>query len=285
MPVLFRKGSKNRIVTLTGLVLLAMGILSAITIFLLRFDSLWIWYDYTVEKLAVLETKILDIQYRGLFVGCILCLFAIKAVFPIYPTSTVCFLTGLVLPVYLAIPVNIVGFCVMLTAKYFWGFAFGGGYAWKIISRYEGARKLIQQDGKGNPLLLVGLRIVPMVPVNSVSTIYGSMNFGYGKFLVLSVLGFLPRLISFTAVGRNAFDPLSVGFLLPLTLLCIFTGVSMLSVNGGIVIIQKIIEKYGRKKSAKENAEESESAETSSEKSTSNQTITEEIVTNDGLSQ
>ena len=83
----------------------------------------------------------------------------------------------------------------------------------KIISKTDTLRKLIQQDGRGNSALLVALRLVPGVPVHSISGIYGSFDFGYLKFLIFSIVGFMPRLISYTFVGRNIFDPLSGGFL------------------------------------------------------------------------
>lgn len=248
--VLFRQGSKNRILSFAGLILFAVGVLAAILMFLLRYDELWVWYDLTREKLSATEQYILNIPQRGKFILMIFLLFAIKCFIPIYPTSTVCFLTGLVLPIYLAIPVNILGFCIMLTCKYFWGFRFGGGTAWKMINKVDGARKLIQQDGKGNPWLLVMLRLVPGVPVNSVSSIYGSMNFGFFKYLLLSLLGFMPRLISYSLVGRNAYDPLSIGFLLPLMIICLFSGITLLSVNGVMILIKRIVEKTRKNKAS-----------------------------------
>jgi uncharacterized membrane protein YdjX (TVP38/TMEM64 family) len=57
------------------------------------------------------------------------------------------------------------------------------------------------------------------VPINGISGIYGSLDFDYGKFVLFSVIGFLPKLISFTIVGRNVYDPLSAGFLVPIMIL------------------------------------------------------------------
>lgn len=247
---MFQKGSRSRMLTLTGLVLAAIGISAGILMFLLRFDNLWRWYDIIENNLAELERYISEIPQKGLFVLAILLLFFIKCFVPIYPTSTVCFLTGVVLPVYLAVPVNLAGLCVMMTFKYFWGYRFGGGMAWKMITRFDGLRKLIEQDGKGNPWLLIGLRFVPGVPVNAVSTIYGSMKSDFFNFLVLSAAGFLPRLISFTIVGRNVFDPLSVGFLLPVMLISLLTGFTLLSVNGVVVLVTKI-SNYAKNKNKK----------------------------------
>ena len=110
----------------------------------------------------------------------------------------------------------------------------------------------VEQDGSGNPWLLVMLCVIPGIPVNTVSSLYGSMNFGYRKFLLLSTLGFLPRLVSYTIVGRNAFDPLSIGFLLPLTIICILSAITLLSTNGVIMFVEHIVKKTKNSKKEKE---------------------------------
>lgn len=241
------KKKPKKILLFSGLILLALGIAVAVLMFSLQFDELWRWYAQAKKQLADLEQFIMHIDKAWQFIGAILLLFAIKSFFPIYPTSTVCFLTGVMLPMHLAIPVNVLGFVVLLTVRYFWGKRFGAGNAWKMITKMDTLRKLIQQDGKGNPVLLIALRLIPCMPINSISGIYGSFDFGYGKFILLSVIGFMPKLISFTFVGRNVYDPLSSGFLLPIMVLLFVSGISALCVNGVWTTVEKIIE-YSKKK-------------------------------------
>jgi uncharacterized membrane protein YdjX (TVP38/TMEM64 family) len=90
--------------------------------------------------------------------------------------------------------------------------------------------------------LLIALRLFPGIPINGISGIYGSFDFGYGGFVALSLIGFMPKLISFTLVGRNIYDPLSAGFIVPIMLLAFFTGVSLLSVNGVWTTVEKTVE-------------------------------------------
>lgn len=225
-----------------GLILILLSFAVFVLLLSLEHEGLWQWYAQIKRSLADLEELILNIDIAWLFALAILLLFAVKSVIPIYPTSTVCFLTGAVLPMYFAIPVNIIGFAVLLTVRYFWGRRFGAGNAWKIISKTDTLRKLIQQDGKGNSALLVALRLIPGVPVNSISGIYGSFDFGYLKFILFSVIGFMPRLISYTFVGRNVFDPLSGGFLVPIMLILFFTGISVIFINGIWITVEKTVE-------------------------------------------
>lgn len=225
-----------------GLVIIAFAVALSILLFSLRFEELWGWYDKAQRDLVELENFILKLDKTWQFLAAIMFLFSIKSIFPIYATSTVCFLSGVVLPSYVAIPVNILGFTVLISIRYFMGRRFGAGGAWRVISKTEKLRNLIEQDGTGNPALLIALRLVPGVPINSISRIYGSLDFDYVEFVALSLIGFMPKLISFTLVGRNVYDPLSAGFLLPIIIILFLTGISLLSVNGVWSTAEKAVE-------------------------------------------
>lgn len=247
-----KRKKQKKLLLFGGLILIALSLAVGVLLVSLEFEELWRWYTRIKDSLAELENFILHIDITWMFIAAIFVLFAVKSVIPIYPTSTVCFLTGAVLPMYLAIPVNIAGFTVLMTIRYFWGRHFGAGNAWKIISKTDSLRKLIQQDGKGNSALLVALRLIPGMPINSISGIYGSFNFGYFKFILFSIVGFMPKLISYTFVGRNVFDPLSAGFLVPVMLLLFFSGISALSVNGIWTTVEKTVEFAKKRKLNKE---------------------------------
>lgn len=229
-----------------GLTFLILGIVAAILIFSLQFEGLWKWYVQLREQLLEIERRIADIENLWQFFFAILLLFLIEGLLPIYPISSVCFLSGIVLPMYYSIPVNIIGFSVTVTGMYFFGKKTGAGNAWRLIRKNGKLRRLIQQDGKGNPALLILLRMVPFTPINSISRIYGSFNFGYWRYLLLSIIGFMPKLISFTFVGRNLLDPFSTGFLVPVTVICLATGISLLSVDGIWIAAEKIVKKENK---------------------------------------
>jgi uncharacterized membrane protein YdjX (TVP38/TMEM64 family) len=215
-----------------GLILIAVGIASAVLLFLLQYEHLWRWYAAIRRELTELELQISMLENKWVFISVLLLLFAIKSFIPIYPTPTVCFLTGAMLPMYMSVPVNVIGFCVLLAIRYYAGKCFGAGKAWELIRKNERLRRLIEQDGKGNSSLLVILRLLPMMPVNTISGVYGSLNFGLRQFLILSVIGYMPKIISFTFIGRNVFDPLSAEFIVPIMIFAFASGVSLICVNG-----------------------------------------------------
>ena len=227
-----KKQKPQKSLLVLGLILVAVSIAAAVLLFLLQYEHLWRWYAVIRRELAELEWQISMLDNKWLFVIVLVLLFAIKSFIPIYPTPTVCFLTGAMLPMYLSVPVNVIGFCVLLSIRYYTGKCFGAGKAWELIRKNERLRRLIEQNGKGNSSLLIILRLLPMMPVNTISGVYGSLDFGLGQFLILSVIGYMPKIISFTFIGRNVFDPLSAEFIVPIMIFAFASGISLICVNG-----------------------------------------------------
>jgi uncharacterized membrane protein YdjX (TVP38/TMEM64 family) len=246
-----KKGKKpKKLLLFGGFILVLLSFAVAGLLVSLQYEELWRWYAEVKHKLADLEEYILHIDIIWQFIVAVLLLFAIKSFFPIYATSTVCFITGIVLPIYVAVPVNIAGFVILLTIRYFCSKKFGAGNARKMISKLDVAQRLIQTDVKANPALLIALRLIPGIPINGISGIYGSYEFGYVKFIVFSLIGFLPRLLSFTFVGRNVYDPLSSEFLVPIMILLFLSGISLLSINGVWITVEKTVE-FAKKRKIK----------------------------------
>lgn len=237
------KQKPQKTLLLSGLILIAVGITAAVLLFLLKYEHLWRWYAAIRRELTELEIQIAHLDNKWVFVLVVVVLFAVKSFVPIYPTPTVCFLTGAVLPMYVSVPVNVVGFCALLATRYYAGKRFGAGKAWELIRKNERLRRLIEQNGRGNSSLLIILRLLPLMPVNTISGVYGSLNFGVWRFLLLSVIGYLPKIISFTFIGRNVYDPLSPEFIVPIMIFAFVSGISLICVNGMWRSVEKTVRK------------------------------------------
>lgn len=240
--------SKKKHLLFIGLIFIALGFLATVVLISRRYEALWFWYEDLQQKLTQLENYIMSLKKYWQFIGAIILLYITKSIIPIYTTSTLCLISGIFLPIWIAIPVNMVGVGIQMTIKYFWGKRFGAGYSWKLIKKNETLYKLFKSSGKGNPGLLFTIRLVPSTPVNLISAIYGSFDFGYLKFLLLSIAGFFPKLITFTYTGKNMYDPLSAGFLIPIILLLFFTGFTLLSANGAWTVVEQIMKLYNNNK-------------------------------------
>ncbi|MBQ4459545.1 MAG: hypothetical protein II911_04010 [Clostridia bacterium] len=87
------------------------------------------------------------------------------------------------------------------------------------------------KGGTGNPIILFALRLVPFVPANPVSSLFGNMKMDYRSFLVISLFGYLLKVVSFTAIGYNIADPFSSKFIVPFIALLYIAGFSLFGVN------------------------------------------------------
>ena len=224
-----------------GIALLISAAAVSVVVYLLRYDQLWLWYKVYQEKLLEAEQFIQSLGISWKFVLAMLIVFLVRAFIPFLAVSAICVLTGAVLPSYWALIVNFLGIIIMMSIKYFEGMKFGSGNAWKIISKNERARKIIESSGKVNKALLFALRLIPGFPLGSVSRIYGSLRFPYWQFILLSAAGFAPKLLSYTFMGTNVFDPLSSAFLVPLMIALTISGASLLCVNLIWLLVEKSV--------------------------------------------
>lgn len=224
-----------------GIALLISAAAVSVVVYLLRYDQLWLWYKVYQEKLLEIEQFIQSLGISWKFVLTMLIVFLVRTFIPFLAVSAICVLTGAVLPSYWALIVNFLGIIIMMSIKYFEGMKFGSGNAWKIISKNERARKIIESSGKVNKALLFALRLIPGFPLGSVSRIYGSLRFPYWRFILLSAAGFAPKLLSYTFMGTNVFDPLSSAFLVPLMIVLTISGASLLCVNLIWLLVEKSV--------------------------------------------
>ena len=224
-----------------GIVLFLAAMILSMLVYLLKYDELWVWYAVYKEKLYEVEQYIESLGISISFVIAMLVMFTVRSFIPFLSISAVCVLTGAVLPSYWAILVNMVGITIMMTVKYFWGKFRGSGNAWRLVTKNEKVRGILESSGNANKWLLVVLRLVPMFSVNGVSKVYGSIGFKFWEFLLLSVAGYFPKLISYTIIGRNVYDPLSPKFLVPLILMLLLSSFSLLSINAIWTFVAKNI--------------------------------------------
>ena len=231
-----------------GFALLISAAAVSVVVYLLRYDQLWLWYKVYQEKLLEIEQFIQSLGISWKFVLAMLIVFLVRTFIPFLAVSAICVLTGAVLPSYWALIVNFLGIIIMMSIKYFEGMKFGSGNAWKIISKNERARKIIESSGKVNKALLFALRLIPGFPLGSVSRIYGSLRFPYWQFILLSAAGFAPKLLSYTFMGTNVFDPLSSAFLVPLMIALTISGASLLCVNLIWLLVEKSVSSSNKNK-------------------------------------
>jgi len=202
-----KKNIWKKMMTAAGASTLLLSLLVIGIIFVGRTEFVKTWYAGVQDFLFEIEMKIASIKDIWLFVFVVILLYLLKSFFPGLAVSALCMISGIVFPVWEALSLNVTGLLILFSVKYFIGHRFGGGRAVRLIQKNDKVRAVFEHSGKGNPWLLLVFRTIPSFPLNGVSRLYGGMGFRYGRFLLLSLLGYAPRLVSFTFTGNTAFDP------------------------------------------------------------------------------
>lgn len=230
-----RARNKRSFINLIGVLLLAAAAALVLLLFYQNTPELQAWYDVYQLRLRVLQDKVLELRAVGtwLLVAAVLALYALKCVVPLYPISFLCVLTSAIgLPMPVSLTVNVLGIVVLISLRYAWGRRRGGGGWRKLLSLNRNVRTFLEREGgKAKPWLLFFFRVTPNFPVNGVSQVYGSMRFAYADFMLISLLGFAPKLISSILLGQSWHNPLSNAFLIPLIIALALSGLSAIGIN------------------------------------------------------
>lgn len=230
--------TRQILLNVLGCVLLVLAAALLVLTFLMQNGDIAGVYDELLARLAEFEAAVASIPSKGLVLLVILALYAGKTVIPL-PISAVCVIAGMVFPTAYAVLINTAGFILLATLKYLWGKHLGGGAIHKLLTRYDNVRQLIESGSRSIDGLLILLRLVPSFPVNTVSQFCGAMQLEYVKFLLLSLLGFAPKIVSYSMIGRHVYNPFSLAFMLPLVILLTISGVSLLGINLFFGLIDK----------------------------------------------
>ncbi len=210
------------------LVALALAVLLRV----FKNDAFLQWYSKYTDTLLSYELWMQTYGASAVSVIFILLNYVVKAVIPWFPISCICVAAGVLFSWYYAILINIAGLIILFSIKFAWGRRFGGGNAEKILELYDRAHEFIDKSKVGSPIVLFVLRLIPVIPVNSVSGLYGSTDISYPKFIIVSLAGFSYKLFSYTIIGRNVFDPASAGFIGPFIALSVMSGLILLAMSG-----------------------------------------------------
>ena len=235
-----RTMNRKRLLNFTGVLLIIIALALLALTMLMQVQQFAVRYDSFLQMLADFEDSVAAIPDKGVVILAILLLYLAKSVIPI-PTSAVCVIAGMVFQTPLAVIINVVGYIGLITIKYFWGKRLGSGFIYKALCKYENIERILTSDAAAKDGLLAAFRVIPVCPINTISQIYGAMEYDYYKYIFLSVLGFLPRIISYSMVGRHVYNPFSLAFMLPLVIIFMISGFAIIGVNGFIEIYNKRI--------------------------------------------
>lgn len=212
-----------------GIFLLAFTIALIIWSRLLKLGVLQLRYAEIQNMLYEFQLSIASLEDKWLIFIIIEILFIAKSIIPI-PISLMFVISGMVFPYSYAVLINALGMILLIIIKYLWGFKFGTGKIDKKLLNITTVQKILNKNySKG--VILFSARLIPWIPVNKISQLYGAVKYPFDRYLYISIIAFTPRVLVYSVIGRNVFDPFSTKFLLPLTVISAVGGISLITLN------------------------------------------------------
>ena len=137
--------------------------------------------------------------------GIVLTVYFVKALVFVVPASLVYVAVGAALPPALAVAVNLAGIFIEITVTFFLGRFLGKDAVYRILSKSEAGKKILNKNIQDKSSVLFSIRAIPAFPIDFISLFYGASGCGYGKYALLSVLGIAWRVVLFTLLGDAVF--------------------------------------------------------------------------------
>lgn len=200
----------------------------------LRYAVLAVWavaviFMLTHQSSISMESIMAFSKENWLIIGiAIIGLFALKGIVMMIYAGLLFAASGILLPLPLAILVNILGVAVMVTIPFFLTRFIGGDSAEAIRKKYPKVASLLQRRGESDLLFTMILRIIKVIPVEPLSIYLSAIGTRYLPFLLGSVLGMLPSAILFPIMGTNVGDIHSPEFLISAGMELAFVAVSFI---------------------------------------------------------
>ena len=133
-------------------------------------------------------------------------IYLIKAVLFIIPASLIYMSVGMAFDPITAIMINFVGIIIEVCVTYVLGLFLGGDYVNSLLAKNKAGRKLLEKQFNNRFLVLLGIRVLPVFPIDFVSLFWGASKCGFIRYLGASLLGIMPRVILFTILGDGIYD-------------------------------------------------------------------------------
>ena len=169
---------------------------------------------FTALKDLTLEQVLNYTPTAPLAAAVILLMYALKSLSYFFPMLLIAAAAGAVLPIYAAIPVNLLGIVIMASIPYAVGKYAEGEVVDKLAAKHEKISIVREYSTKHQRFGAFFLRIVSCLPYDVVSLVMGSLRFDYKDYIIGSFLGTAPGIILTTFMGSAITEPLSPEFII-----------------------------------------------------------------------
>lgn len=188
----------------------------------------------TIFVLAVVNyEKLKNINVRAIVdgsssmiiaVGTIWGVYLVKSVLFIIPASLIYISIGMAFETWVACLISLVGIIIEVTVTYYLGLFLGGDYVNKQLAKTKGGKKVLDMKLNENFPTLLGIRALPVFPIDFVSLFWGASKCRFPRYFIASVIGIMPRVILFTILGDGIYDYIPIHLIIKIVIICIPIG-------------------------------------------------------------
>lgn len=151
---------------------------------------------------------------RGLLI--LIGLYSLKAVTFVIPIALLFIASGAFLPIVQAIILTYALITIEFSLTFVIGRRLGQEKVSSFLSKYKKTQRLLSMNLEEGFLMTLILRIVPNPSVDFVSLLLSTTNITYKTFILASLIGISPSLLTYIFIGDAIWDPLSTAFIFPL---------------------------------------------------------------------
>ena len=151
-------------------------------------------------------------------------IYFVKAVLFIIPASLIYISIGMAFDTPVACLISLVGIILEVTVTYYLGLFLGGDYVNKQLAKTKGGKKILDMKLNENFPTLLGIRALPVFPIDFVSLFWGASKCRFPRYFVASVIGIMPRVILFTILGDGIYDYIPIHLIIKIVIICIPIG-------------------------------------------------------------
>lgn len=156
-----------------------------------------------------------------------LLLFCLKGISIFIYSGLLYAVSGVLFPLPAALAINVLGSAFMISLPFWVGRKAGADALERLIARTPKLKLLKEIPNRNGVAVTFFVRIVGILPSDPVSMYFGASGIRYTSFLVGSVSGLLPMIVSFTVMGMSVQDMTSPAFTISV---CVELGLMILSV-------------------------------------------------------
>ena len=147
--------------------------------------------------------------------------YAVKSVLFIIPASLIYISIGMAFPPVTACLISLVGIIIEVTLTYLLGRFLGGDYVENLLRKSKPGQKILDLKLNDNFFALLGIRALPVFPIDFVSLFWGASKCRFPRYFFASVIGIMPRVILFTVLGDGIYDYIPIHLLIKLVIIAI----------------------------------------------------------------